>query len=418
MTEAPEAPPPPFPPLDFWEDRLEIRADLLTAYRTPSEIERWVGNRSRAEVAVLRALVGLPADAKWNERRADLVRYGDELQRFVPVSMFSLYKSMLATVEVANACVSEQLRQLAAIGEGVYDKSALLFAIHDHSIDELERVFFLDKLHRVGLARMKLRRTPRRPGRSLMEFLGSDDLKKVLERFDRDRRDRRRCVLRGVFEREGGCLVYIRRPHREGQLLIGDRLRHGHRADWIVLEFREEGRILNVASHGKKASFEIADRIASAFYGQPCEYVNIEEVVYSAQLEAFLEQLAKGQAQELVMVAFGLRDPPLPGLEVLEGFNSGSVSVGPAILELQRLLQVPLLDGDHLQHLKIVYRDKRLPLRIDRLEDVGPKKGRRYVLRYRDQSLNLAERAEFEKLIERNHGFKIVSTEKNRTKKR
>ena len=418
MTKAPEASSPAFPSIDFWEDRLEIRADLVTAYRTPSQIERWVNNRSPAEVAVLRALVGLPADAKRNDRRADLLRYGDELRRFVPVSVFGLYKSTLATIEVAKACVSDQLRALATISDGTYDKSALLFAIYDHSIDELERVLFLDKLHRVGLARMKLRRTPRRPSRSLMSFLLSDDLKKLLERFDHDRRDGRRCQLRGVFEREGGRLVYIRRPHKEGQLLISDRLRHGHRADWIVLEFRKECRLLNVASHGKKASFAIADRIASAFYGQPCEYVNIEEVVYSAQLEAFLERLAKNEAQGLVMAAFGFREPPLPTLEGLEGFNSGSVSVGPAILELQRLLHAPLLDGDHLQHLKIVYRDKRVPLRIDRLEDAGPNKGPRYVVRYRDQSLNLAERAEFEKLIERDHGFKICSTEKNRAKKR
>ena len=418
MTKPPEASSPGLPPIDFWEDRLEIRADPIAAYRSQSEIELWLNNRARTEVAVLRALVGLPTDAKRRERRADLARYADELLRFVPVSVFGLYKSTLATVEVAEDCVSEQLRALAMNSDGTYDKSALLFAIYDHSLDKLEKVFFLDKLHRVGLARMKLRRTPRPPKRTLMEFLASEDLKKLLERFDRERRDRRRSQLRGAFERDGGCLVYIRRPHKEARLLIGDRLRHGHRADWIVLEFRGGGRFLNVASHGKKASFEIADRIASAFYGQPCEYINVEEVVYSAQLKAFLEQLAKGEAQELIMVAFGFREPLLPGLAVLEGSNPGSDSVGPAILELQRLLNVPLLDGDHLQHLKIVYREKRVPLRVDRLEGPGHDKGRRYVLRYRDQGLNLVERAKFEKLIEHNHGFKIVSTEKDRAKRR
>jgi hypothetical protein len=260
VAKPPEASSPGLPPSDFWEDRLEIRADPIAAYRSQNEIERWLNNRARTEVAVLRALVGLPVDAKRNERRADLVRYADELRRFVPVSVFGLYKSTLATVEVAEDCVSEQLRALAVNSEGTYDKSALLFAIYDHSLEKLEKVFFLDKLHRVGLARMKLRRTPRRPKRTLMEFLGSEELKKLLERFDRDRRDRRRSQLRGAFERDGGCLVYIRRPHKEARLLIGDRLRHGHRADWIVLEFRGGGRFLNVASHGKRASFEIADR--------------------------------------------------------------------------------------------------------------------------------------------------------------
>ena len=97
MTKPPEASSPGLPPIDFWEDRLEIRADLIAAYRSQSEIERWLNNRAGAEVAVLRALVGLPADAKRNERRADLLRYADELRRFVPVSVFGLYKSTLAT---------------------------------------------------------------------------------------------------------------------------------------------------------------------------------------------------------------------------------------------------------------------------------------------------------------------------------
>ena len=43
--------------------------------------------------------------------------------------------------------------------------------------------------------------------------------------------------------------------------------------------------------------------------------------MYSAQLKAFLEQLAKGEAQELIIVAFGFREPLLPGLAVLEGSN-------------------------------------------------------------------------------------------------
>jgi hypothetical protein len=266
---------------------------------------------------------------------------------------------------------------------------------------------------------MKLTRMPRRPkSGQLLEFLRSDSLKKVLEDFDRHQQDDRRCALRGVLERQGGYLVYIRRPHKEDQLLIEDRLWHGHKADWIVLEFREEGRFLNVASHGKRASFEIANRIASAFYRQECEYVNIEEITYAARLEKFLERMAKNQASQLVMVAVGLREPPLPGFETLGGSNSASRSVGPGILELQRLLKTQLLTGEYVERFTVFYdQRKRVRFRIDRMEDARSEHPG-YVVRYRDRDVRLTERPEFEKLFEREHGFKIVSTEKRKVKKR
>ncbi len=418
MSEAPPTSSPALPPIDFWEDRLEIRAaDLLAASAAPGFIANWLERRSAAEVSVLRALVGLPINANKKGRAAELLQYADDVRRFVPVAAFGSYKSMLATLEVAEACVSEQLRRLGVSGDGTHHTTALLFAIYDHSWEELEKVFFLDKLHRVGFARMRLRRAPRHPAHTLLEFLRAEDLKDVLRRFDEDQRDGRRCLVRGVLERQGGLLVYIRRPHRENQLLVGGRLVHGHDPDWIVLEFRDEGRLLNVASHGKRASFAIANRIASAFYGQRCEYVNSSEDTYRAQLQEFLKRLGADEDPQLTMVAVRLREPPLPSLALLDGANEANVSVGPGILELERLLNVRLLDGERVERLTLVYKEKRVRLQIERSENSPPKEPR-YVVRYKDRDLNLGERPEFEDLIERQYGFRIVSTEKRKSRAR
>jgi hypothetical protein len=404
--------------IEFWEDKLETRAArLLSASHKPGFINRWIEQRSPTEISVLRSLVGLPVDTGAKGRVQELLRYADDLRHFVPVVAFGFYKSVLATLEVAERCVPAELRQLAAKSGGKYDTTALLFTIYDQSPEELENVFLLDKLHRVGLAPMKLRRAPRHPARPLSAFLRSDALTGVLERFDREQRDGRRCTLRKVLDREGGHLLFIRRPHRPTHQLVDDRVVHGHTADWIVLEYREEGRLLNVASHGKKASFIIANQITSAFFDAPCEYVNVEEVVYPAQLQRFLEQLAGDEALELTLVAAELCGLPLRGLDTLGGSSDLNASIGPGVLTLQKLLETPLLDGEHFRSCKVLYKNKRVLIKIEKAEDATLAK-RRYVVRYGDQRLNLTERKKFQELIDREYGFKIVSTEKRRIKAR
>lgn len=195
----------PPPTIEFWEDKLETRAaGLLSASHKPDFINSWIQQRSPAQISVLRALVGLPADPNAKGRLQELLRYADDLRHFVPVVAFGFYRSVLATLEVAEGCVPEELRQLAAKSGGTYDTTALLLTIYDQSPEELENVFLLDKLHRVGLAPMKLRRTPRNPAHPLSAFLRSDTMSGVLERFDREQRDGRRCTLRKVLDRDGG----------------------------------------------------------------------------------------------------------------------------------------------------------------------------------------------------------------------
>jgi hypothetical protein len=101
----------------------------------------------------------------------------------------------------------------------------------------------------------------------------------------------------------------------------------------------------------------------------------------------------------------------------LGGSSDLNASVGRGVLALQRLLAIPLLDGEHFHSCKVLYKNKRVLIKIDRAEDTTLAK-RRYVVRYGDQRLNLTERKRLQELIEREYGFKIVSTEKRRIKAR
>jgi hypothetical protein len=144
------------PPVDFWENTIELPATrLLQEANSPEFINDWVQRRKPRQVAMLRHLLGLP-DAPLRERKARLKDHWDELVRFVPAAAFAARKSMHATLDVAAGCLEEATVALAREGDGGYDTTALIFAILDQSWPDLEKVFHLDKLHKVGFARMRL----------------------------------------------------------------------------------------------------------------------------------------------------------------------------------------------------------------------------------------------------------------------
>jgi hypothetical protein len=110
-------------------------------------------------------------------------------------------------------------------------------------------------------------------------------------------------------------------------------------------------------------------------------------------------------------VEIRLRGSPLYGAPDLDLSNKDNVSLGRALEELEQALRWTIDDLDRIPGFKVVFNDKRVPMEIEPIEG-GSADERKYALRYRDQSLSLGERQVFEKLIEQDHGIKVVSTEK------
>jgi hypothetical protein len=316
-----------------------------------------------------------------------------------------------ATLDVAAGCLDQATLALTQEGGGRYDTTAMIFGILDRSWRDLEKVFHLDKLHKVGFARMRLPRPPRRPALRFKDFLASDEFLAVLRRFDADQRDRHTSEFQQVIEVQNAQVVFIRRPHQQRYVLTDSGVVHGFSPDQIVLDFRDEATRLNIASHDQAASYEIANRIASAFYDRDCEYENITEEAFAAQILRFLRTLRNDEARDLRLVALRIQGSPLHGGPDLDLSNKENDSLGPALQELEQALRWTIDDLNRIPGFKVLFNDKRVPMEIEPLED-GLVEERLYALRYRDQSLGLGERQTFEDLIEQDHGIKVVSTEK------
>jgi hypothetical protein len=406
------------PSPEFWANNLELfAARVLEDAQGPEFMEHWIDRLKPRQVAMLRHLLGLPADAPPRERKAPLREQKEELARFVPAATFASRKSMHATLDVALDCLEDDDIAVAHNGDGSHDTTALMFAILDRSWPALEKVLHLDKLHKAGFARMRLPRPPRRPARRFKDFLASGELQGVLRRYDAEEGDRHTSELRDIIEVRDAEVVFIRRPHQESYVLADNQVVHGYMPDQIVLDFRDEAARLNIASHGVSASRDIANRIASAFYGQPCAYEDVEEETFPAQLLRFLQRLRDGEARDLTLVEMAITQSPLRGALDLTINNSDNKSIGPGLMELERALGRRIDDLDRIARFKVLFNDKRVAMKMEALEHRAADE-RMYVLRYRDQTLTLGERESFEQLIEHEHGIKIVSTEKRGTRSR
>lgn len=400
------------PPITFWEHALEIPASRLLAFaEEPGFIGAWLKRRSLRQVSMLRAVLGLPIDAPAQERRTALHECSNALRRFVLAAEFAARKSMHATLAVAKRCLSATDIALACEAEGRYDTTALVFAILDRAWPELETVFHLDKLHKVGFARMRLVNPPRRPERRLSEFLNSGELLSVLRHYDARQDDHHRTELQKIIELSGSQVVFLRRPHQQSLVLSDDRVVHGFTADQIVLDFRDEAARLNVASHGHAASYDIANAIASAYYGEACTFENITEATYPAQISRFLRSVRDQEAHDLRLIELLVHHSPLSGGPDLLLKNGDDLSIGPALGQLEQVLNWTIDDLDRIPRFKILFAGKRVAMELEPIED-GAEAGRMFVLRYRDQTLSLEERAAFEERMEHEHGIKVVSTEK------
>ena len=128
---------------------------MLDFANDPGFMGLWIKRRTLRQVMMLRSLLGLPTEASARERRTGLQELSSELGRFVLAAEFASRKSMHATLDVAKGCLGETEIALAYLADGGYDTTALVFAILDRAWPELEKVFHLDKLHKVGFARMR-----------------------------------------------------------------------------------------------------------------------------------------------------------------------------------------------------------------------------------------------------------------------
>ncbi len=263
---------------EFWENELETSLQRpLAEAGNPRRMAGWVKKLSPRQRAVLCAGLGLEAE-KAKEQRTALQGCNGGLTPFYLIDQFAYRKSKFAVADLAARVLPQDQMEACRLKGDDYDVRALLYALYVADPDYLRMVFHLDKIHKSGFARMTLDKPPRQPQQTFEEFLTDAQARKVLAEFDAAKGNRGHSELKRILRHDHHHLVFIRRPERSQYILRNDHIQHGHRAEWIILDFADNARRVNISSISPDVPLEIANALATVYYGQEVEYDNEREV--------------------------------------------------------------------------------------------------------------------------------------------
>jgi hypothetical protein len=396
------------PPRTFWEDDLELGMEnILTLAHAAGFMEDWIAHRTGRQLNVLFDCLGLVANQS-ARRKKQVLRPDDAgLQPFVLVEQFAKFKSKVAVADLAQERLPQGVLDVCRIGAEDFDKVALLFAMYHRRWQDLRLVFHLDKVDKTGFARMALKQKVRQPTTSFEDFLQPEKASEVIEAFDQTKRDHRPSQLKNIVRHSHHHLAFIRRPERPQHIIRDGNIQHGHRAEWIILDFADNARRVNISSDSVEVPLEIANALASAYFGREVEYDNECQITYTKQIERLLEQLKAGTCEGLGLVDLEVRNSPLHGVDLRLCHDDEAV-MRRAIAAIERDHGSLSAEVERIEKVKVVYSGKRIDIRFEKQET-----GRdEFIVRYFDHRLNASARKRFEDFMRDTHGIPILSTEK------
>jgi len=201
--------------------------------------------------------------------------------------------------------------------------------------------------------------------------------------------------------------VFIRRPERRQHIIRDGSIQHGHRAEWIILDFADNARRVNISSDSPDVPLEIANALASAYFGRDVEYDNECRITYAKQIERLLDQMKAGTCNGLSLVDLEVRSSPVHGVDMRLCHDDEAV-MRRAIAAIERDHGNLSADIERIEKVKVVCENKRIDIRFEK-QDTGPDE---FIVRYFDHRLNASARRRFENFMRDTHGIPILSTEK------
>jgi hypothetical protein len=393
---------------DLWESELELNIDdSLLRVQDPEQMKAWVHARTGRQADILCLAMGITDATRLKDQRSALAQCNGQLASFYLIDQFAHGKGEFAALDLARAKLAERVvKTCLSEDEDTCDKKALLYALFHASPDHLKTLFHLDKIHKRGFARMVLKQKVRQPDTKFVDFLTTKKGKEVIEACDRKKRDRRPSQLKDIVQHHHHHLVFIRRPEREQYIIQGDKIRHGHRVEWIILDFSENAQRVAIASDSRDIPLAMANALASAYFGKEVEFIDECQITYAKQIQNLLKQLKAGNCKELDLVELDLTSSAVDGVDLHLCHTSADI-VRRAVASIERDHGDLTAHIDRIHKMEVVYKNKRVELRFDP-HGVADE----FIVRYVDQRLkNASLRKEFEDFMRDTHGIPILSTQ-------
>jgi len=384
---------------------------VVQQHARDANMRRWLAAMNPRCRAVVVEHLGLEPDADF---RASAFARRPELLPFLLVEEAMVGKRAGSIEQVARAKLSSEAlaackRPTLVPGLTSYDRRALMWRLYLADPANLELVFHLDRLQRKGFARMIADDAPPMNGTKPGDFLTRPRLQRLLDSYEAEQDSMRQSHCAAVLNGDDHYRVFIKRDAAPAFVSRGAKNTFGFKREWIGLVFESDLRRVKICSASPTVPPQLADRIASSFFGVPVAYEN-EVIQTSAEaVAAFLSSLLS-EPERLPLVELMVKECGLEGTPHLRLSAPGGRSIAPAVHQFGQAFGNPLERISRIASIKVWACDKRVKLVFEGVDDAGAS----YVVRYADQPLTTDERRAFEERMWTDYSIRVLSTNKKR----
>ncbi len=386
--------------------RYEHHLDLLD---DPVNRLAWVGKAFRNK-RVLRILarameVSEKGSVKQLQRRVS--QDATQAVRFLLVAAFAAYKVPAAVSEIAEAMLSQDELDECRLDSGSYDRLGLLLYLYLRDPQTLVRVRGLNSWHRKGAAPMVLATEPPRPREPLEDFMTEERITEALEGLNLGPSAAPLIFEMVIPRADESHLLFLRRGHRptHNWSYDGQRIHHGLDEELIILRFHDHARRVLISSTTSELPRRVADRLASAHFGESCRYQDDQPEVERRQVENLLGAITDPDDGRLPIVELLVDNAPLAGRKKLMISEDGEGDIIEAIDDFEARVGNLLDDPDDIARIKVRFQGRRVSLFF-------PKRDSIRCVEYGDGRLDNNRCLAFEAFMRSDFGIVVRSTER------
>lgn len=402
-----------YPNRKFWEDDLEVPVNhLLDRFHNTKIRQSWIDSLSGKQLNIIfqnsfkdKLNAQLFDDESYDNtsvqyKRKVIANYSDSLVTYYLITCFDRAKLEVTVSEIArSALTTELMKSYLVKNNNKYDKKSLLFLLFHADYNLLKSVYHFEKIQRKSFMSFALQKIPRRPSTPFKNFISEEIIQQILKEGNIKRNDSFENQLQGFFYHQNRLYVLIRKASDIDLLLNSNKVIHGHKAEWMILDFLLNGTQVDLGARNIDQAIEIANSIASCYFGCKCIFVDVQDKNFAEQVYKFIETCINESDSNIrvfelkfqsnrfnysdtnITLTVAPYDPIAPELHVLKSF------VGDI---------VPFIES-----IKVIFQGKKIGLFFKRSDEY-------IAIYYSEHPLNKREREDFKAYIKQFYGLTIL----------
>lgn len=310
-----------YPSYEFWENDLEVPAHyLLSRFQNPEVRKLWLDSLTGKQLGIIfkhgfnqqQQLFEDEInhdDISVQQKRKIIANGSDALFNYYLISYFDRTKLESAISEVARLALTQKLMELYLIKNNTkYDKRCLLFLLFQTNYSLLKSVYHFDKVQKRGSIAFTLEKVPRQINNTAFkDFISQEIIEQILKEDDTRRNDGLKNQFQGLFYHQNRIYLFIRRARDLDLVLNSNKVVHGHKLDWMILDFSLIGTQVNIGAKNSSEVEKIANGIVSKYFGYECVFINMQEQNFAAQVYRFLQACIEGTDADICIFEIKFR---------------------------------------------------------------------------------------------------------------